>query len=151
MKQPVILAIDTSCDETAAAVSKGRSIIANVIASQINIHKKWGGVVPHLAKRAHLDKIKPVVIKALKQSGLRGWKNIDAVAVTIGPGLAPALEVGLAFAKELAKTKNKPLRGMSYFSPGETIRIFNNPMQSFFVRFSNFNNQFLECLAKSIF
>ncbi len=109
MKQPVILAIDTSCDETAAAVSSGRRILSNVISSQINIHKKWGGVVPYLAKRAHLDKIKPVVRKALINSRLRTWSKIDAIAVTIGPGLAPALEVGLAFAKKLAVEHHKPL------------------------------------------
>ena len=117
MKEPVILAIDTSCDETAAAISKGRRILSNVIASQINIHKKWGGVVPHLAKRAHQDKIKPVVREAMLRAQRFGTPRassepadfIDAIAITLGPGLAPALEVGLAFAKNLAKTKNKPL------------------------------------------
>lgn len=69
MKQPVILAIDTSCDETSVAVSRGRRILSNVIASQVNIHKKWGGVVPHLAKRAHLEKIEPVTKEALARFG----------------------------------------------------------------------------------
>ena len=127
MKDPVILAIDTSCDETAAAVSCGRRILSNVISSQINIHKKWGGVVPHLAKRAHLEKIEPVVKKALRQSRSvlaerqgRTLKfetligKIDAIAVTIGPGLAPALEVGLAYAKKLSLNHNKPLININH-------------------------------------
>ena len=131
MKQPVILAIDTSCDETAAAVSRGRKILSNVISSQINIHKKWGGVVPHLAKRAHLEKIKPVVNKALLQAGFgtsaiatptkvgassepKNLTGIDAIAVTIGPGLAPALEVGLAYAKKLAQEHHKPLIAINH-------------------------------------
>ncbi len=135
MKQPVILAIDTSCDETAAAISKGRRILSNVISSQINIHKKWGGVVPHLAKQAHQDKIKPVVIKALKNSRLRTWSKIDAIAVTIGPGLAPALEIGLAFAKDLAKSKKKPLITINHME-GHLLSPFalnakgNGPLQS---------------------
>ena len=135
MKDPVILAIDTSCDETAAAVSCGRRILSNVISSQINIHKKWGGVVPHLAKRAHIEKIKPVVNEALRNArrlrsdpkqetpinsgadipkGGSDLSQIDAIAVTIGPGLAPALEVGVAFAKDLAIAHKKPLIAINH-------------------------------------
>ncbi|MCX6816683.1 MAG: tRNA (adenosine(37)-N6)-threonylcarbamoyltransferase complex transferase subunit TsaD [Candidatus Beckwithbacteria bacterium] len=129
MKPPLILAIDTSCDETCAAVSYGRQILSNVISSQINIHAKYGGVVPHLAKRAHLEKIEFVVTEALKRSVLKGLKlrqqpeknskrtdltGIDAVAVTVGPGLAPALEVGVNFAKNLAQKLNKPLIAVNH-------------------------------------
>ena len=123
MKNPIILAIDTSCDETSAAVSHGRKILSNIISSQINIHKKWGGVVPHLAKRAHQDKIDFVIQKAIITPGCnliapRGdlvelnvtepniaepISAINAIAVTIGPGLAPALEVGIKIAKQLAQ------------------------------------------------
>jgi N6-L-threonylcarbamoyladenine synthase len=113
MAEPLILGIDTSCDETAAAVSSGRRILANVIASQINLHKKWGGVVPNLAKRAHLQKIKPVVNQALKQSHTQA-KDLDAISVTVGPGLAPALEVGLNYARNLAKKQQKPLIAINH-------------------------------------
>ena len=108
MRQPLILAIDTSCDETCAAVTQGRKILSNVIASQINIHAKYGGVVPHLAKRAHEAKIEFVVREALKRFAP------DAVAVTVGPGLAPALEVGIAYAKKLALKWHKPLIAINH-------------------------------------
>jgi len=108
MTQPFILSIDTSCDETSVAVSHGRKILSNVITSQINIHKKWGGVVPHLAKRAHQKKIKPVYKQALQSAKLK-ISQINAIAITIGPGLAPALEIGLNFAKQLAEKTKKPL------------------------------------------
>ncbi|MBI1863413.1 tRNA (adenosine(37)-N6)-threonylcarbamoyltransferase complex transferase subunit TsaD, partial [Candidatus Microgenomates bacterium] len=82
-----ILAIDTSCDETAAAVTEGRRVISNVIYSQILIHKEWGGVVPSLAKRAHEERIDFVVSEALRKARI---KTPDAIAVTQGPGLAIA-------------------------------------------------------------
>ena len=103
-----ILAIDTSCDETAAAVTRGNQILSNVIWSQALLHAKWGGVVPSLAKRLHGERIGWVVEKAVKSSKLK-VKSFDAVAVTVGPGLAIALEVGIAKAKELALKWHKPL------------------------------------------
>src|SRR3990167_2446837 len=103
-----ILAIDTSCDETAAAVTRGNQILSNVIWSQALLHAKWGGVVPSLAKRLHGERIGWVVEKAVKSSKLK-VKSFDAVAVTVGPGLAIALEVGIAKAKELALKWYKPL------------------------------------------
>ncbi len=111
MIKPLILAIDTSCDETCAAVSCGQKILSNVIDSQINIHAKYGGVVPFLAKRAHEAKIDAVVAEALKQTKL---DSLDAIAVTVGPGLAPALEVGINFAKNLALKLNKPLISVNH-------------------------------------
>src|SRR3989338_9796697 len=87
----MILAIDTSCDETAVAVTAERRILSNEIYSQILIHKKWGGVVPYLAKRAHEVRFATVLIAALKKSKTN-IKDIKAIAVTQGPGLAPALE-----------------------------------------------------------
>lgn len=111
MTAPIILAIDTSCDETAAAVTAGRRVLSNVIASQINIHQKYGGVVPHLAKRAHEAKIEFVVQEALKRA-----KNprLEVIAVTAGPGLAPALEVGISYAKQLAAKWHKPLIAINH-------------------------------------
>lgn len=92
-----ILAIDTSCDETAASVTDKRKVLSNVIYSQILLHQKWGGVIPSLAKRAHQERIDFVISKALKNF------QVDAIAITQGPGLAVALEVGIKKAKQLAK------------------------------------------------
>jgi N6-L-threonylcarbamoyladenine synthase len=111
MKNPLILAIDTSCDETAAAVTHGTKILSNVIDSQINIHAQYGGVVPHLAKRAHEAKIEFVVREAIKRSTTQA---VDAIAVTVGPGLAPALEVGINYAKKLASDWKKPLIAINH-------------------------------------
>ena len=118
----LILAIDTSCDETAAAVTKGVKILSNVIASQTQIHKKYGGVEPLMAKREHQKLINPVIGKALEQAGVN-MEDIDAVAVTQGPGLAIALEVGVAKAKELAKKHNKPLIGVDHME-GHLVSAF---------------------------
>lgn len=96
-----ILAIDTSCDETAAAVTDGVVIKSNIVWSSISLHQEWGGVVPSIAKRAHLERIDEVIKKALTRARI---EKPDLVAVTIGPGLAIALEIGIAKAKELART-----------------------------------------------
>jgi N6-L-threonylcarbamoyladenine synthase len=104
----LILAIDTSCDETAAAVSNGVKILSNIIASQAELHKKYGGVVPGLARREHEKFIDPVVDEALDKAGVK-ISDIDVVAVTQGPGLAIALEVGIEKAKKLAEGNSKPL------------------------------------------
>ena len=117
-----ILAIDTSCDETAVAVTSGRRILSNVIYSQILIHQKWGGVVPSLAKRAHEERIDEVINLAMKKSRLN-WDSIDAIAVTQGPGLAIALGVGIQKAIALAKTYNKPLIGINHLE-GHLYSVF---------------------------
>jgi len=96
-----ILAIDTSCDETSVAVVDGRKVLSSVVSSQVELHKKWGGVVPDIARRAHKENIDAVYKEALKRAHILE-KDIDYVACTIGPGLAIALEVGLEFAKNLA-------------------------------------------------
>lgn len=102
----LILAIDTSCDETSVAITEGRKIISNSIYSQAVIHSSWGGVVPHLAKRAHEERIDWVISETLKKLKI---KKIDYIAVTYGPGLAPALEVGVNKAKELAQKYGKKI------------------------------------------
>lgn len=105
----VILAIETSCDETAAAVvSNGRDILSNVVFTQIDLHKKYGGVVPEIASRSHVEKIGSVVAEALAKAG-RTFDTIDAIAVTNGPGLIGALLVGVSYAKGLAFAKGLPL------------------------------------------
>ncbi len=114
----IILAIDTSCDETAAAVVNGRKVLSNVVYSQILLHRRWGGVVPSLAKRAHQEKIDLVIetaINKLKSFGQpAGLSVIQAVAVTQGPGLAVALEVGINKAKQLAESYHKQLIAVNH-------------------------------------
>ncbi len=108
-----ILAIDTSCDETAAAVVDGRKVLSNVIYSQVLLHQKFGGVMPSVAKRAHAERIDSVVERAIKSSKLT-MSEIDAIAVTYGPGLAIALEVGINKAIELSNKYKKPLIGVNH-------------------------------------
>ncbi len=110
MQKPIyILGIETSCDETAAAIVKdGREVLSNVIYSQIDIHKKFGGVVPEVASRNHIQKISGVVDDALEQANMT-FDDIDAIAVTYGPGLVGALLVGVSTAKALSFALNKPL------------------------------------------
>ncbi len=108
-----ILAIDTSCDETAAAAVDGRKVLSNVIYSQVLLHQKFGGVMPSVAKRAHAERIDSVVERAVKSSKLT-MKDIDAIAVTYGPGLAIALEVGINKAIELSDKYKKPLVGVNH-------------------------------------
>ena len=104
----LILAIETSCDETAAAVTEGRHILSSVINTQIEEHKKYGGVVPEIASRRHCENISAVVDKALADAK-KTYSDIDAVAVTFAPGLIGALLVGVNFAKGLAMSLNVPL------------------------------------------
>ena len=109
-----ILAIETSCDETAAAVvADGRHILSNIISSQVPLHTLYGGVVPELASRAHIERIDQVVQEALKEAGTT-LEAVDAIAVTYGPGLVGALLVGVAYAKALAFGLKKPLIGVHH-------------------------------------
>ena len=110
----LILAIESSCDETAAAVVKnGREVLSNVINTQIDIHTEYGGVVPEIASRKHIENINPVIRKALEDAGVT-LDDIDAIGVTYGPGLVGALLVGVAEAKAIASAKNKPLVGVHH-------------------------------------
>lgn len=109
-----ILGIESSCDETAAAVvADGRTILSNVISSQVDVHRKYGGVVPELASREHLRKIVPVVREALDRAGM-GLHDVDAFAVTSGPGLVGSLLVGLTYGKVLAASLGKPLLAINH-------------------------------------
>ncbi|MBQ8039973.1 MAG: tRNA (adenosine(37)-N6)-threonylcarbamoyltransferase complex transferase subunit TsaD [Lachnospiraceae bacterium] len=110
----IILAIESSCDETAAAVVKnGRDVLSNVISSQIDLHTLYGGVVPEIASRKHIEKINQVVEQALNEAHVT-WDDITAIAVTYGPGLVGALLVGVSFAKALAFALKKPLIGVHH-------------------------------------
>ena len=105
----LVLGIETSCDETAAAVVEdGRRILSNVVSTQAAIHAPYGGVVPELASRHHIENIVPVIEAAMKESGV-GFPGLDAVAVTQGPGLVGSLLVGIQAAKAIALVHAKPL------------------------------------------
>ena len=109
-----ILAIESSCDETAAAVVEdGRKVLSSVISSQISIHTKFGGVVPEIASRKHIENINPVIKQALADANME-LDEVDAIAVTYGPGLVGALLVGVAEAKAIAYATNKPLIGVHH-------------------------------------
>ena len=114
MEKKYILAIESSCDETSAAVVvNGREVLSNIIASQIDTHKKFGGVVPEVASRMHIEVVSGVVQEALEEAGVT-LEQIDAIGVTYGPGLVGALLVGLQFAKGLAFSTKKPLVGVNH-------------------------------------
>ena len=114
MEKKYILAIESSCDETSAAVVvNGREVLSNIIASQIDTHKKFGGVVPEVASRMHIEVVSGVVQEALEEAGVT-LQDIDAIGVTYGPGLVGALLVGLQFAKGLAFSTKKPLVGVNH-------------------------------------
>ena len=115
MSEPLILGIETSCDETAVGIVKGRKLLANVIASSVEEHARFGGVVPEVASRAHLEAMQPTIDKALQDSGIK-LKDLDAIAVTAGPGLVGALLVGVSAANALALALNKPLYGVNHLA-----------------------------------
>ena len=109
-----ILAIESSCDETAAAVIRdGKEVLSNIIASQAEIHARYGGVVPEVAARSHIEVIIPVIDEALSKASC-SWDDIDAIAVTTGPGLIGSLIIGVMSARTLAITKNKPLVAINH-------------------------------------
>jgi N6-L-threonylcarbamoyladenine synthase len=119
----VILGIESSCDETAAAVVRdGRLLLSSVIASQVDVHARYGGVVPELASRHHIEAIAPVILQALDDAGL-SLAEIDGVAVTCGPGLIGSLLVGLSAAKALAFARRLPLAGVNHLE-GHVAAIF---------------------------
>ena len=114
LSDTLILGIESSCDETAAAVvAGGRRVLSNIIASQVDLHKKYGGVVPEIASRKHLEAVLPTIEEALATAGVT-LQQIDAIAVTHGPGLVGALLVGLSAAKALAFATDKPLVGVNH-------------------------------------
>ncbi len=115
MSAPLVLGIETSCDETAIGIVKGRTLLANEIASSVQEHARFGGVVPEIASRAHLEAMIPALDRALKTAKV-SLKDIDAVAVTAGPGLVGALLVGTSTAAALALALDKPLFGVNHLA-----------------------------------
>ena len=117
-KRPIILGIESSCDETAASIITENDagsviILSNIVSSQVDVHKEFGGVVPELAARSHIEKIDLITKKAISESGMK-MEDIDAVAATAGPGLIVCLSVGLSFGKTLAASLNKPFIAVNH-------------------------------------
>jgi N6-L-threonylcarbamoyladenine synthase len=121
--QGVVLGIETSCDETAVGIVRGKNLLANVISSSVEEHARFGGVVPEVASRAHLEAMPVVIEQALAQAGL-ALKDVDAIAVTAGPGLIGALLVGVSAASGLALALGKPLYGVNHLAAHIAVDIF---------------------------
>ena len=113
MSSPIVLGIETSCDETGIGIVQGNKLLANVISSSMDQHARFGGVVPEIAARAHIEALEPVLAKALQDAKI-SIDQVDAVAVTNGPGLAGALMVGVGAAKALAVSLNKPIYAVNH-------------------------------------
>ena len=113
MTEPLVLGIETSCDETGVGIVRGTELLANAVASSVEEHVRFGGVVPEVASRAHLEAMVPTLELAYAEAGVR-VEDVDAIAVTCGPGLTGALLVGIAAAKALALAHNKPLYGINH-------------------------------------
>ncbi len=115
LSEPLVLGIETSCDETGVGIVRGRTLLADAIASQVDEHARFGGVVPEVASRAHLEAMVPTVERALETAGVQ-LRDLDAIAVTAGPGLAGALLVGVAAAKAYAMSLGVPLIGVNHLA-----------------------------------
>src|SRR3989440_7485956 len=113
--EPLVLGIETSCDETGIGIVRGYTLLADAVASSVDEHARFGGVVPEVASRAHLEAMVPTVSRALDEAGVR-LSDVDAIAVTAGPGLAGALLVGVAAAKAYALAADKPLYGVNHLA-----------------------------------
>lgn len=115
MTQPLVLGIETSCDETGVGIVRGTALLADEVATSVNEHARFGGVVPEVASRAHLEAMIPTISRACEKAGVK-LDEVDALAVTAGPGLAGALLVGVASAKALAVSLNKPIYGVNHLA-----------------------------------
>ncbi|HET8766345.1 MAG TPA: tRNA (adenosine(37)-N6)-threonylcarbamoyltransferase complex transferase subunit TsaD [Pedococcus sp.] len=120
--QPLVLGIETSCDETGVGIVRGETLLVDAIASSVDEHARFGGVVPEVASRAHLEAMIPTIERATRDAGIR-LADLDAVAVTSGPGLAGALMVGVAAAKSLAVALGKPLYGVNHLASHVAVDI----------------------------
>lgn len=127
----LVLGIESSCDETAAAVVRdGKELLSNIVASQIDIHKQYGGVVPEIAARSHLEVINPVINQALDEAKVT-WDDIDAIGVTVGAGLSGSLLIGSLTARTLAIIKNKPIYGVNHVLGHLYVNFLNDLTPSF--------------------
>jgi len=120
--QPLVLGIETSCDETGVGIVRGETLLVDAIASSVDEHARFGGVVPEVASRAHLEAMVPMIERATRDAGVR-LEDVDAIAVTSGPGLAGALMVGVAAAKSLAVALGTPLYGVNHLASHVAVDI----------------------------
>ena len=125
MTNPLILGIETSCDETGIGIVRGTELLADTLASSVEEHARFGGVVPEVASRAHVEAMIPILKKTIATAGV-GLKQIDAIAVTSGPGLAGALVVGVAAAKALGVALNKPVYGVNHLASHVAVDTLEN-------------------------
>src|SRR5438270_2635387 len=123
--EPLVLGIETSCDETGVGLVRGHELLADAVASSVAEHARFGGVVPEVASRAHLEAMVPTVHRACADAGVR-LADVDAIAVTAGPGLAGALLVGVAAAKAYALALDKPLYGVNHLSAHVAVDLLDN-------------------------
>ena len=147
-----LLAIESSCDETSAAIIEdGTKVRSNIVASQIDIHKEYGGVVPEIASRKHVELIMPVVDKAIKEAGIVK-ENIDGVAVTNGPGLIGALMVGLSTAKAMAFALGVPLIGVNHLEAHmSAVHLENEDLNFPFVGLGGFGRTYKPLSCKKLY
>ena len=122
---PLVLGIETSCDETGIGIVRGRTLLADAVASSVEEHARFGGVVPEVASRAHLEAMVPTVRRALETAGV-ALSDVDAVAVTAGPGLAGALLVGVAAAKAYAVALDVPLYGVNHLAAHVAVDVLEH-------------------------
>src|SRR5438093_8249467 len=125
MVEPLVLGIETSCDETGVGVVRGYTLLADAVASSVDEHARFGGVVPEVASRAHLEAMVPTVDRALSTAGVT-LADLDAIAVTSGPGLAGALLVGVAAAKAYAVALDKPLYGVNHLAAHVAVDVLEH-------------------------
>jgi N6-L-threonylcarbamoyladenine synthase len=123
--EPLVLGIETSCDETGVGIVRGRTLLADAVASSVDEHARFGGVVPEVASRAHLEAMVPTVHRALEQAGV-ALQDLDGVAVTAGPGLAGALLVGVAAAKAYALALDVPLHGVNHLAAHVAVDVLEH-------------------------
>ena len=127
MRPGTILGIETSCDETSAAVVvDGREVRSNLVSSQVDLHARYGGIVPEIAARAHVERVVPIIEEALAQAGI-GYRDLEAVAVAVGPGLIGSLLIGVTAAKTLALTCGLPLVGVDHVEAHATSAALTTP------------------------
>src|SRR5438128_5900685 len=125
MTEPLVLGIETSCDETGIGIVRGTTLLADAVASSVDAHARFGGVVPEVASRAHLEAMGPTVHRALATAGVT-LADLDAVAVTAGPGLAGALLVGVAAAKAYTLALDKPLYGVNHLAAHVAVDVLEH-------------------------
>ena len=123
--EPLVLGIETSCDETGVGIVRGQTLLVDAIASSVDQHARFGGVVPEVASRAHLEAMVPTIERACREAGV-ALRDVDAIAVTAGPGLAGALLVGVAAAKALAVALGTPIYGVNHLASHVAVDIIEH-------------------------